>query len=532
MKKSGPEAAEVGQPLLEALKELGWKEEQIFYDPEWRVPKNPSEATKREAGKSFAGFPVDFAIFDDPATAGQWEHVLIIIETKAPNETAGISQLQIYMGLEPQAILGIWTNGTDVAAVHRASDGKLVSKKKARIPGPDDEIIVPGDKPLRWADLQPTTAKQLRTTFDRLLNHVVSADTRSTRRDEQLNQLCNLLLLKLESDRRAKANPDQPLVFQVRQDEDKTEAKIREYFETVKLTQKELFAAAEDQEIQLDAGTIYRACYELGTVRVLDTNMDVASAAFQVFRAASLKSEEGQYFTPFSVIRSGVTLLEIDYDDKIIDPACGTGGFLIECFRQLRENNPAISESDAKAWAQQHLWGVDKDKINIKLTKAMMMILGDGSAHIYIGDSLREHLWDKRWPHMPNALSNESYTCVITNPPFGEELKVKAADARQSSISVSQKHKKTKSGAYDWDPTKFEDREIGIVFLERCYQLLVKGGRLGIVLPETYLFSKSYYWLQDWLKTRLVLRGVFNIPMEAFQGFCRAKTSFYIFEKI
>lgn len=533
VKKTGPEAFGAGRPLLDQLKKLGWKEEQIQYDPEWRVPKNPSEATKREARKSFAGYPVDFAIFDDPGTLGEWEHVLIIVETKAPNEKSGISQLQIYMRLEPQAILGLWTNGTDVAAVYRAADGKLVSKKNAAIPGPEDEIIVPGEKLLHWQDLQSVTAKQLRAVFDRLLNHVVSADTRSTRRDEQLNQLCNLLLLKLESDRRGKANPEQALVFQIYKDEERTERRIRDYFSsTVKLTHGELFAAPEDQDIQLDGSTIHRACYELGSVRVLDTSMDVASAAFQVLRAASLKSEEGQYFTPYPVIRSGVTLLDINYDDKIIDPACGTGGFLIECFRQLRENSGGISESDAKAWAQQHLWGVDKDKINIKLSKSMMMILGDGSAHIYIGDSLCEHLWQRRWPHMPTVLSDESYTCVVTNPPFGEALKIKAADGRQAGLTVSHRYRKVKEGAYEADPGRYEDREIGIVFLERCYRLLVKGGRLGIVLPETYLFSKSYYWLQDWLKNRLLLRGVFNIPMEAFQGFCRAKTSFYIFEKI
>lgn len=532
MKKTGPESLLVGKPLLDQLKALGWREDQIQYDPEWRVPKSPSEAAKREGGKSFAGFPVDFAIFDDTSTRGDWEHVLIIIETKAPDETAGISQLQIYMGLEPSAVLGIWTNGTETVAVYRAADGKFVTKKSAPIPGPDNEFLVPGEELLRWNDLQPANARQLRSVFDRVLNHVVSADTKSTRRDDQLNQLCNLLLLKLESDRRGKANPDQPLMFQIRDNENETEARIKEYFETVKLTQSELFEAPEDQEIQLDASSIHRTCYELGTIRVLDTKMDVAAAAFQVFRAASLKSEEGQYFTPYPVIKSGVALLEIGYDDKIIDPACGTGGFLMECFRQLHEDNPAISETDAKAWAQKHLWGVDKDKINIKLTKAMMMILGDGSAHVHIGDSLREHLWTKRWPQLSTALKNESFTCVVTNPPFGEQLKIKASDSRESSMTVAQKHKRDPSGAFLPDSSKYDDREIGIVFLERCYRLLVKGGRLGIVLPETYLFSKSYYWLQDWLKTRLVLRGAFNIPMEAFQGFCRAKTSFYIFEKI
>jgi type I restriction enzyme M protein len=58
------------------------------------------------------------------------------------------------------------------------------------------------------------------------------------------------------------------------------------------------------------------------------------------------------------------------------------------------------------------------------------------------------------------------------------------------------------------------------------------GGRLGIILPETYFFSPSYAWLKDWLQGRFILRGMFNVPMEAFLSFCRAKTNFYVLERI
>jgi hypothetical protein len=60
---------------------------------------------------------------------------------------------------------------------------------------------------------------------------------------------------------------------------------------------------------------------------------------------------------------------------------------------------------------------------------------------------------------------------------------------------------------------------------------LRRSGRVGIVLPETYFFSRRYRWLPGWLEGRLELRGVLNIPIEAFQEFCRAKTNFYIFVK-
>ena len=113
---------------------------------------------------------------------------------------------------------------------------------------------------------------------------------------------------------------------------------------------------------------------------------------------------------------------------------------------------------------------------------------------------------------------------VVTNPPFGEDLKVSASDCRDAGYTISLAASKK--------PGKHADLEIGLVYLELAYRLLRVGGRVGIILPETYFFSKKYNWLPAWLQTRFKLRGMLNIPMEAFEEFCRAKTNFYIFEKI
>lgn len=79
---------------------------------------------------------------------------------------------------------------------------------------------------------------------------------------------------------------------------------------------------------------------------------------------------------------------------------------------------------------------------------------------------------------------------------------------------------------------EYVDLEIGLVYLELAHKLLQMGGRVGIVLPETYFFSFKYRWLSGWLEGRFKLRGMFNIAMEAFEEFCRAKTNFYVFEKV
>ena len=97
-----------------------------------------------------------------------------------------------------------------------------------------------------------------------------------------------------------------------------------------------------------------------------------------------------------------------------------------------------------------------------------------------------------------------------------------AKDGRLSEFTITKKNSKD----------THQELEVGLVFLERCYKLLVDNGRLGIILPETYWFSSTYRWLRNWLDGRFELRGMVNIPMEAFQSFCRAKTNFYILEKL
>ncbi|EJB8536920.1 N-6 DNA methylase [Acinetobacter baumannii] len=519
-------------PLVDKLIKLGWDKNQLQFSPEWKVPQSPSEASKRELGHSFRGFPIDIAIFDHPSHLGDYEHLQIIIETKAPNKTEGINQLKIYMSLEPHVLLGIWTNGTDTALVFRTSDGKFHVNKNGFLPKPTDSLITSAEKKLEWADLEDPDTSDLKKVFKRLLNIVVARDTRSTRRDDQLNNLCNVILAKLEGDKAAKYSPNSPVPFQLWDTEEETDRKIRELFQGMRRAHRDLFATDSDQDINLDAHTLATCAFELSKFRLMDTPINVISEAFQIFRTSSLKSEEGQYYTPYPVIRSAIKLMEIKPTDTVLDPACGTGGFVLESFRQLIENHPAMDHSDSIKWANRHLYGVDKDRINVKLTKAIMLTIGDGSTHVYLGDSIRKHLWSMHFADLNSALSPESFTCIVTNPPFGKGLKVSKNDAKAAGLTITRKPKRETDGTISFSKVIHEEREIGIVFIERCYELLAMNGRLGIILPETYMFSPSYNWLRVWLKDKLELRGMLNIPMEAFQGFCRAKTNFYIFEKV
>ena len=520
--KEGPEQEQVVGPLVQYLLAKGYKLEQVRFGKRgWRVPKSPSEAHKREKGRSYEGFPVDIAIFDTSTEGPSLPR--IIVETKQPKEEAGISQLQTYMSLEPSVELGIWTNSADPSApalfLYRGEPHprrKLVKD----IPSPGDPIV-PDRVPLRYKDLTVPSQDVLRKLFSDLMDRLASEDANVVRPDDRLSELCNLILLKLDGDRKAKAEGEEAEVrWRALSTPEDTARMIREWFRNFTRVYPELFTSEEERTLRLTDRSIHLVVEALEGYRLIEAGSEAVAQAFQVLRTEALRSADGQFFTPQSVIKAGVVLTGVEWDDLVIDPACGTGGFLIEAFFNLVERAKG-DPTQAVRWAQTHLYGVDKDHVAVKLAKAVMQIGGDGSAHIFRGDSIRRHEWPRNFPHLQSELQEGRFDLVLTNPPFGKDLVVSREDLAQSGFSI-----------HLADAGSMKKVPIGLVFLELAYWLLKPGGRVGIVLPETYFFSRSYRWVMDWLRPRLRPLAVANIPMEAFQQYARAKTSFFVFEKL
>ena len=530
----------VRQGVIKKLLDLGWLEDRLQWKPEWSIPATPHDLSKRERKQKYAvAGSADLVAFAD--NSHQSYALQVIFEFKAPDIKAGREQLMRYLSMEPMAKLGYWTNGSQSLAIYKQHFNEWLEVEGAPLPQPDDDLTRPLSTPLTWKTLRLPTDVELSAALKRLVATVVVQDSRATRREDQLRELLHVMLVKLDNDAfySLSAHSDEPVRFRVYGDEhtrvQKTSECIRKQFKDYFAKQQNrVFTRDDRDEIQLTDATLYRVVVELAPFRILGDDMDILSKAFQVFRASALKSGEGQFLTPQRVIRPCVMALEITSQDSVIDPACGTGGFLHEALRQVKENEfPSEAEAyNIVKYANEHLYGVDMDSIGVKLTKALMIAFRDGSSHVLRGDSVRTHSWVKDFPGLHAELGSSTtsdgvarkFTVVVTNPPFGESLKVSAVDACAAKYTIS----KAASGK----KSSYVELEIGLIFLEHAFRLLQVGGRVGIVLPETYFFSHSYRWLPGWLEGRLKLRGMVNIPMEAFEEFCRAKTNFYIFEKV
>lgn len=523
--KRGPEQLSTVGPIVDLLLDRGWKLEQMqFGHGEWCVPKRPSEATKREKAHGFEGFPCDIIVFDKVENVGNYRHVFLVVECKTLDEEKGLTQLETLLSLEPHAKLGVWANSGDPTApavfLYRTREGLFQKRSLVDdLPHPGQKLS-PDEKPLTLQDLSTPTPEGLMRVLENLLDHVVARDNHVTRREEQLDQLCNVLLLKLESDKRAQSSPRTPVMFGPLDSARTTAKRLREEFRAFIGVYPDVFSGEKDRDLRLGDDSLMACAQSLGRLSLLDLHASTIALGFQVLRSAALKQKEGQYFTPQPVIHAGIKLLQIQWDDIILDPACGTGGFLVETLLQMQQKH--ANPREVSRWAQTHVFGIDKDAIAVKLTKAIMQILGDGSAHCVRGDAIRTAKWRTDYQHLNTPHYQDGrFTVVVTNPPFGQNLTVDGADAREAGLDIAA----SPSGSYI-------DLEIGLLFWNRAYKWLKPGGRIGIVLPETYFFSAQYRFVWEWMKGKLKPKVVANIPMEAFQGFCRAKTNFYVFEKV
>ena len=298
-------------------------------------------------------------------------------------------------------------------------------------------------------------------------------------------------MVKLQSDAVAclSANHAKPVDFRRVGDDSnrvaKTAAAMRAQFKDYFSKQRtRVFLPDDIDDIRLTDETIYAIVAELESFRLLGDDIEILSKAFQIFRTAALRAAGGQYLTPLRIVRPCVMAMEIQSSDKVIDPAQGTGGFLMEAARQVRDNEfPGENErAHLIKWTNDNLYGIDIDHIGVKLTKAIMVAIGDGSTHVYLGDSIRSHQWKAKYPELFTTFADRSteevipsFTAVITNPPFGQDLKVKGADAAAAGYTIV-----SAAAAASSARKPYVDLEIGLIFLEQAYRLLQVGGRVTV----------------------------------------------------
>jgi len=516
-----PEEVEATQVFARQLVEdYGYTKGQIQTRPQFRVKARPSD-TKKE-------YPVDIAVFRNAKKSD--DDVYIIVECKKKNRKDGKNQLEDYLRFS-RASLGVWFNGEERLFLRKfEQNGKVFFQEIPNIPVAGQKIGDIGK--FKRQDLKPT--HNLKAIFKSIRNHL-AANTIGATRDEVLaQQLINLIFCKLYDEKYTA--PVETVRFRAGIDENpqEIEARIAELFQDVKKNVSEVID--DEDKISLDAKSIAYVVGELQNYTLMNSERDVVADAFETFIGHALKGGQGQFFTPRNVVKMMVEILQPSESDKIIDPACGSGGFLIDCLRHVWDFadkkheklgwSAAQIQSEKIRIAANNFRGIDKDYFLSKVAKAYMNLVGDGTTGIFCEDSLEN---PKNWkPETHLKIRPGSFDVVLTNPPFGKEMKVVG---REKLAQYDLAHEWKKQGDSIEKTNKLRPEvQPQFLFIERCFQLLKKGGRLGIILPETFFHAPKLHYVIEFFKRHNV-QWVIDLPHNTFRPHNNAKCCVLVIQK-
>lgn len=462
----------------------------------------------------------DIVVYDDAES----RNIIGIVETKAPGETNGKGQLESYMSATSTCRWGVWTNGDELEFRTRdMQSGKIAHNPSFAAPryGVLDARIE------RYSDLRP--ASNLKWTF-RLINNRLYANTNLARTEKQGAEMVRLIFCKLFDEYAIRRNDGAP-AFQVRQGESEkdTRKRINELWKQTKQGHLGEPIFNQSENIEIDDYSLQLIVGSIQGHSLLRTNRDIVGDAFEVFSERQFAGEKGQFFTPRAVVKMIVEMIQPAAGEKVVDPACGSGGFLIAALGHITQG--VDDDEEKKRIAEHCLYGIDKDNDLAKICKAHMSIIGDGKSNIVTADSLKDPRahWDD---HARSKFLQDDalmqFDALITNPPFGSTIKVEQERVlRQFELG----HQWRKAGGA-WERTgKTRPTPPQILFIERCIELLKEDGRLGIVLPDGILGNPRDGYIRQWLAQKAEVLAVVDCPTNTFMPHTGTKTSVLIMRK-
>lgn len=518
-----PEELDAVQPFLKVLVEdYGYPKENIMAHPQYRVKVRPSDAKKE--------YPVDIAVFTDAKCSE--DDLLIIVECKKKTRMDGRSQLEDYLRFS-KAILGVWFNGDERFYLRKIEhNGRVEFCEIPNIPMYGQRLEDIGM--FRRSDLKPT--HNLKPVFKAIRNHL-AANAVGTTRDETLaQQLINLIFCKIYDERFTEPNSIVTFRAGVNEDAANVRDRILQLFSQVKRKYKEVLDSSD--EITLDKDSIVYVVGEMQNYCLIDAERDTIADAFETFIGHALKGGQGQFFTPRNVIQMMVEMLDPSDEDYIIDPSCGSGGFLVETLKyiwtKLDDEAKQYDWSDANLREEKmevalnKICGIDKDYFLSKVAKAYMAILGDGKSGIFCEDSLEN---PNNWHAKTRIkIGLNKFSLLLTNPPFGSKIPVRGED-KLGQYTLAKKWTKQKNG--EWKIGKLDEKKTPqVLFIERDVALLADYGQMAIVLPDGVFGNATFSYIRKWLMDQGRILAVVDIPAETFQPNTSTKTSVLVFQKL
>jgi type I restriction enzyme M protein len=366
-----------------------------------------------------------------------------------------------------------------------------------------------------WSSLAETDSQALSphekvyaAAFRKLYYHFYS-NSRASRAERIVSDLSNLLLCKIASDRNGGA------------------AEIEQFRRGAGSANKLLLPIllkafphliSADEKFFLEDAILRDGLEELAPLSFQSAPAHILGEAFQALIGPRLRGDKGQFFTPKSLVRAMIAVLSPPCSAKVVDPACGTGGFLVET-HAFQAESEQITNNVGK------LIGMDKDRDLSHLSEALVEIAAPGRAIILNVNSLDLQALAK----LPAGVSPLEADFVLTNPPFGAKIKI-TDKAILSQYALGHKWSQNEKG-WKQEIGVRDAQDPQILFLELCIKLLKPDGQMGIVLPEGVFGNYSLGYVWDFIRSQGEITALLDCPRTTFQPGTDTKTNVLFFKK-
>lgn len=320
------------------------------------------------------------------------------------------------------------------------------------------------------------------------------------------DEVSKLLFCKLKDEKGTKKN--EHYNFQIGSHETPKEVydRIQKIYEQAKKDDPQVFK----EIINLSPEIIYNVVEHLQGLSLSKTDLDTKGVAFEIFMKDFFIGKMGQFFTPRPVVQFCVKMLAPEQSQRVLDPSCGSGGFLLYAMDEVRQFAEAnYDEFEAfthwHSFAEKKLFGIEINDQIARVCKMNMIIHDDGHTNV-IGHDALEDL--SKMQKLNSEFKENSFDLILSNPPFGATIKAK-------EVKYIKNFDLGKNGDKERKTQKSE-----ILFIERCIQFAKKGtGRIAIVVPEGVMTNSSLQYVRDYVLENCELEASISLPESAFSHF-------------
>ena len=489
-----------------------------------------------------------------PKTKHIENNIMIIFECKkediSPNDRKeGIDQLKSYMSACLNAEFGFWTNSKDKHCIRKVVKGNKFKFEEINDIPQFGQSLEEAEK-INLKDLREATGDNLKFTFRRCHDYI--AGNQGLQKPDAFWELLKMIFCKIDDERNGE------LQFYASSDERKSlnglldvKKRIEIIFNKLKIRPEFSQLFTKDESINLDPRVLAFITSQLQNYSLLETDVDVKGAAYEEIVGSNLRGDRGEFFTPRNICTMAVKMLNPKINEKILDPACGTGGFLIIAMKHVVDeikklekkrwrdkNNPTNKERyelfrKISTYCSEHVNGFDFNPSLVKAAKMNMVMNEDGSGSMFQVNSLEHpHKWSTELLKK-NKLQNSDiskFDVVITNPPFGTKIPIDDPNILEQ-YDLAHKWKKDEQGNFVMRDVLLKSVPPEILFIERCLQLLNDGGRMAIVLPDAILGAPGLEAVRYWILKNAKVIASIDLDKDTFQPKNGTQTSVLLLMK-